>query len=202
MRSARNEGSVDGPEMVLHEMGDYNNRLVTTNKLITGSHASNNLASSARLALPYRSKAVTHLLSFLMLLSMTTQNNQNLPEEFYRLPVETRTKATLIISGTYGRGRTPCFPRPDGTRVWFIDSWFQLHDVYRGEVGDKHIRINAAMLPKTEFVQQDLKDGQKYLVLLHPQPDNLRSIATKDGLSFWDSLSGDEILAIVELNVR
>jgi hypothetical protein len=137
--------------------------------------------------------------SVAILLAMLTPQNQNLPETFYKIPEPVRETATLVVSGTFGQGRTPCMFRPDGTRVWGLDSWFTIKRVHRGEVGSKSIRVNTAMLPKTEYVSSRLKPGQQYLLLLRPREETLKKLKTAEGVSFFESLREEEIIAIMEL---
>jgi hypothetical protein len=133
-----------------------------------------------------------------MLLVMLSPQNQELPAEFYRIPEGVRDTATVVLSGTFGQGRTPCIMRPDGTRVWGVDSWFDVKVVYRGKVGNRQIRIRTAMLPKARYVSTSLKHGARYLVLLQPSKESMEKIKTRDGLGFWDALRNEEIVAVVE----
>ena len=142
-----------------------------------------------------------HLFSMALLLLIflpRTQTNQGLPAEFYQIPEPIRGRATVIVSGRYGRGRSPCLFMPDGTRRWFLDSWFDVKKVYRGEVGSQLIRVNTAMLPKTGYVKERLEREGEYLVLLRPGVEKMKRIRTREGVSFWDALKGEEIIAIVE----
>src|SRR5882672_6084982 len=86
------------------------------------------------------------------LLLVLPPHSQKLPDEFYQIPEQVRERATVIVLATFAQGRTPCMLRPDGTRVWALDSSFHLRKVYRGEIGSKYIRINASMLPKSRYV--------------------------------------------------
>jgi hypothetical protein len=142
---------------------------------------------------------MSHFLLEAIFLAMLTSHNQKLPDTFYKIPEPVRETATIIVSGTYAQGRTPCMLRPDGTRVWALDSWFTIKRVYRGEVGSKSIRINTAMLPKTEYINQKFKPAQEYLVLLRPSEETLKQLKTTEGISFWDALHSEEIIAIMEL---
>jgi hypothetical protein len=142
---------------------------------------------------------MNHLLSMAMLLMTLAPQNQNLPKEFYQIPEQIRERATVVVTGTFGQGRTPCEFRPDGTRVWYIDSWFDVTQVYRGKVGHKSIRVNTAMLPVSRYVSKKLQREQNYLVLLRPDEETAKAIKTAEGLSFWNSLHDEEIIAIVEL---
>jgi hypothetical protein len=128
-----------------------------------------------------------------------TAQHQNYPDEFYQLPEQLRERATVIVSGTYARGRTPCFLMPDGSRVWLLESWFNIKKVYRGAVKTKSIGINTAMLPATEYVSKELERDHNYLVLLRPNEKALKKINTEEGLSFWEALRGEEIIAIVKM---
>ena len=109
-----------------------------------------------------------------------------------------REQATIVVSATYAQGRTPCILRSDGTRAWAIDSLFHIQQIYRGKVGSRFIRINASMLPKSRYVAKRLEIKRPYLVLLQPGSEKMKAIKTKEGISFWDSLREEEIIAIVE----
>ena len=144
---------------------------------------------------------MSHLYSMAILLLMflpPSQNNQ-LPAKFYRIPEPIRDRATIIVSGRYGQGRTPCVFMPDGSRRWFLDSWFDIKKVYRGEVGSKFIRVNTAMLPKSEYVKEGLEREGEYLVLLRPNSEKMKQIRTRGGVSFLEAVKEEEIIAIVEL---
>jgi hypothetical protein len=142
---------------------------------------------------------MNHLFLMAPLLLMLQPNSQKLPNEFYQIPEQIRERATVVVSATFAMGRTPCFWRPDGTRVWGIDSSFHVEKVYRGMVGRKFISINGSMLPTSEYVAKRLEVDRKYLVLLEPVGKNVRLIRTKQGIGFWDSLRDEEIIAIVEI---
>ena len=60
---------------------------------------------------------MSYLPSLVMLLLMLVSQNQQLPDAFHQLPVEVREKATIVVTGTYGRGRGPCIMRADGLRA-------------------------------------------------------------------------------------
>lgn len=142
---------------------------------------------------------MNYLLSMAMLLLTLAPQQQNLPDEFYRIPEQLRERATIIVSGKYAEGRTPCIFMPDGSREWLIDSWFHIKRVYRGEVGSKSVRINRAMLPKSGYVSEKLEREHDYLVLLRPRSKLMKAIKTGEGISFWEALHDEEIIAIVEL---
>jgi len=88
--------------------------------------------------------------------------------------------------------------RPDGTRVWGLDSWFKVETVYRGKLGSKTIRINRQLLPTSTYVVSELRTDRKYLVLLRPSDEKASKIKTKNGLTFWDALRDEEIVSILE----
>jgi hypothetical protein len=142
---------------------------------------------------------MNHLLSMAIVLMTLAPQSQNLPEEFYRIPKQLRERATVIVTGTFGQGRTPCEFRADGTRVWYLDSWFNVKKVYRGELKTKSIRVNTAMLPASQYVDKDLEREQNYLILLRPDKEAMKAIKTSEGIIFRDSLHDEEIIAIVEL---
>ena len=137
------------------------------------------------------------LFSIVLLLTFVPQN-QNLPNAFHQLPQQVREKATVIITGTYGQGRSPCIFLGDGTRVWALESWFNVKKVYRGEVG-KTIHINTGLSPKIKDVRVKLEVGRDYLVLLRPNEESMKVIKAGEYVPAWDALSGEEIIAIVKL---
>ena len=136
------------------------------------------------------------LFSMAVLITMLSPQKPNLPGEFYQLPESVREQATLIVSGTYGRGRTPCILRSDGTRVWGLDSWITVKRVYRGRVGSRSLSIKARLSP-APYVSEELALKREYLVLLRPGAEKLKKIQTKEGITFWDAIQDDEIIAIV-----
>lgn len=142
---------------------------------------------------------MNHLLSLTMLLLMPVSQNQDLPAAFDQLPVEVREKATIVATGTYGQGRGPCIMRPDGLRVWALESWFRISKVYRGKVGGKSIYINSSMLPKNEYVSPKLEVGRKYLVLLRPNNESEKALTKGEYVPVWDAISDEEIIALVPL---
>jgi len=142
---------------------------------------------------------MNHLLSMAMLLAMLVPQHQNLPDAFHQLPEQVREKATIIVTGTYAEGRSPCIFMPDGSRRWALESWFRINKVYRGKVGGKSISINRSMLPKAKEVSAKLEVGRKYLVLLRPSSESLRVLGAGEYVPVWDALHDEEIIAIVEL---
>jgi hypothetical protein len=140
-----------------------------------------------------------NLISMTMLALMLIPQPQDLPDAFHQLPKEVRDKATIIVTGTFAQGRSPCIFRPDGSRVWALESWFQITKVYRGKVGGKSIYINSAMLPKTEEVSAKLQVRHNYLLLLRPSEESMKIIKAGERVPVWDALEGEEIIAIVEL---
>jgi hypothetical protein len=141
---------------------------------------------------------MTHLLPVVLLLILVPQN-QKLPHAFQQLPQEVRDKATVIFTGTYGEGRSPCIFRNDGTRIWALEPYFNVKRVYRGEVGGKTILINSRVSPKTNDASVKLELGRKYLVLLRPNEESMKVIKAGDYVPVWDAPQGEEILAIVKL---
>ena len=125
--------------------------------------------------------------------------NQNLPNAFHRLPEQIREKATVIVTGTYGEGRSPCIFMPDGSRIWALESWFNVKRVYRGKVGGKTIYINSRVSSKINDVSVKLEVGRDYLVLLRPNEESMKVIKAGEYVPVWDALDGEEIIAIVEL---
>jgi len=138
-----------------------------------------------------------HLFSLVLLL-MLVPSGQKLPDSFHQLPEQVREKATVIVSGTYGVGRSPCIWLGDGRRVWALESWFNVKAVYRGKVG-KTIYLNSTMYPKINGASVKLEVGRDYLVLLRPNEESTKVIRNGEYVPVWDALSVDEIIAIVEL---
>ena len=141
---------------------------------------------------------MTHLLAIALLFTLVPPG-QNLPDAFYQLPEEVREKATVIVTGTYGEGRSPCIFMPDGSRIWALESWFNVKKVYRGEVGGKSISINSRVSPKINNVSVKLEVGRDYLVLLRPNEKSMKVIKAGEYVPVWDAVSLSEIVAIVEL---
>jgi hypothetical protein len=130
---------------------------------------------------------------------MLVPQNQNLPVAFHHLPEQIREKATVIVTGTYREGRSPCIFMPDGSRRWALESWFNVKRVYRGKVGGKTIYINSRVSSKINDVSVKLEVGRDYLVLLRPNEESMKVIKAGEYVPVWDALDGEEIIAIVEL---
>jgi hypothetical protein len=140
---------------------------------------------------------MNHLLLIASLI-VIPQHNAEMPGEFYKIPEQIRERATVVILARYARGRTPCMIRPDGTRVWAVDSSFEIRSVLKGQVGAKSIRINASMLPNNAYVARELELKREYLVLLKPAAEKMKAVKSREGIGFWDALRDEEIIAIVE----
>ena len=141
---------------------------------------------------------MNHLFSVALALLMLTPQNQKLPDAFYTLPEQVREKATIIVTGTYQQGRSPCIFMPDGSRVWALEAWFQIKKVYRGQVGGKSIYIERST-PKAEAAGTDLEVGREYLVFLRPSEESMKAIKAGEYVPAWDALHDDEIIAVVGL---
>jgi hypothetical protein len=141
---------------------------------------------------------MNHLFSLVLLLMLAPQN-QKLPDAFQQLPEQLREKATVIFTGTYGEGRSPCIFRPDGTRIWALEPWFNVKRIYRGKIGGKTIQINSRVSPKINGVSVNLTVGRDYLVLLRPSEESMKVIEAGEYVPVWDAPGGEEIIAIVEL---
>lgn len=135
----------------------------------------------------------------IVLLLMLVPQNQKLPDAFHRLPEQIREKATVIVTGTYGEGRSPCIFMPDGSRVWALESWFNVKKVYQGEVGGKTVYINSRVSPKINDVSVKLEVGRNYLVLLRPNEESMKVLKAGEYVPVWDALHSEEIIAIVKL---
>jgi hypothetical protein len=142
---------------------------------------------------------MTQLLGIAMLLTLPAPQQQNLPDAFYELPEQVRERATLIVTGTYGEGRSPCIFMPDGTRVWYLISSIRITKVYRGEVGGKFIYLNKSSLQETKADTVQLTQDHKYLALLRPSAESMKAIRAGEYVPVWDALGDEEIIAIVEL---
>ena len=141
---------------------------------------------------------MNQLLSVVLLLILVHQN-QKLPSAFHQLPEEVREKATVIFTGTYGEGRSPCIFRADGTRIWALEPYFIVKKVYRGEVGGKTVLINTTVLPKVNDVGGKLERGRDYLVLLRPNDKSMKVIEAGEYVPVWNAPYGEEIVAIMKL---
>ena len=141
---------------------------------------------------------MNHLISLVLLLMLVPQN-QKLPDEFHQLPEEVREKATLIFTGTYGEGRSPCLFLPDGRRIWALESWFNVKSVYRGKAGGKTIYVNSRVSPRVKEVSVKLVVGRDYLVLLRPNEKAMKAIEAGEYVPAWAGHYDEGIVAIVEL---
>lgn len=140
---------------------------------------------------------MTQLLGIAMLLTLfAPQQQQNLPDAYYELPEQVRKRATLIVTGTYGEGRSPCIFMPDGSRVWYLISSIQITKVYRGEARTRNvIYLNKSSLPEGVQLTRD----HKYLLLLRPSEESMNAIKEGKYVPVWHVLHDEEIIAIVEL---
>ena len=141
---------------------------------------------------------MNHLFAMVLLLVLVPQD-QKLPDAFHQLPEQIREKATVIFTGTYREGRSPCIFMPDGSRRWALESWFNVNTVYRGKVGGKTIFLNSRVSPKINDVSVKLEVGRDYLVLLRPNEESMKVIRAGEYVPVWDALHDEEIIAIVEL---
>jgi hypothetical protein len=122
-----------------------------------------------------------------------------LPEAYWRLPAEVRDRATVVVSGTYTTGRGPCEWLPHGGRRWRLLAGFVTTTVYRGSVRAKYIGVENPGRVGTEDHQLTLVEGRKYLLLLRPSKDSARMLQKAErGPGYWNVLSKDEIVAVVE----
>ena len=135
---------------------------------------------------------------FLLLLLMLVPQSQKPPAAFDQLPEDVREKATVIFTGTYGEGRSPCIFLADGSRVWALEPWFNVKKVYRGKVGGKSIQIHDRV-SKINDVSVKLEVGQDYLVLLRPNEKSMKVIKAGEYVPVWKALNDEEIIAIVKL---
>ena len=142
---------------------------------------------------------MNHLFSLAFLMLMFAPQNQRLPDEFHKLPEEASAKATVIVTGTFVRGRGPCIFMADGIRRWPLESWFRITKVYRGQVGGKNIYINSMIPAKDEEADVKLELDHDYLVLLRPNEESMKAIKAGEHVPAWDALDDDEIIAIVKL---
>jgi hypothetical protein len=139
---------------------------------------------------------MAHLLAIAMLLTLLPLPQQDLPDVFYELPEQVREQATLIVTGTYGEGRSPCIFMADGTRVWTMESTIRIKKIYRGEAKGKLIHLNWGSLRETGV---KLTRGHTYLVLLRPDARSMKAIRESEYVPFWESLNDEEIIAILEM---
>ena len=139
---------------------------------------------------------MAQLLAIAMLLTLLAPQKQDLPDVFYELREQVREQATLIVTGTYSEGRTPCIFMADGSRAWTMESLIQIKTIYRGEAGGKFIYLDWSDLLRRGM---KLKRDHTYLVLLRPNEKSTQSIRKGEHVAFWDALDDEEIIAIVEL---
>ena len=142
---------------------------------------------------------MNHLFSMALLLLMLAPQKDNLPDAFHKLPEQDKAKATVVVTGIYGEGRSPCLFMPDGTRRWALESYFRVTKVYRGPVGGKSIYISGSVLPKREVAGVKLEVGSEYLVLLQPSEESMKTIKAGEYVPAWAARGDEGIIAIVKL---
>jgi hypothetical protein len=120
-----------------------------------------------------------------------------LPEAFWRLPAEVRTKATVVVSGTYTAGRGPCEWLPNGSHRWPLLEGFTLTTVYRGQASAGYIGIENPGRLGTWGDKLTLVKGREYLLLLRPSQES-RKMLRKSERGQRDVLPQDELLEVVE----
>jgi hypothetical protein len=139
---------------------------------------------------------MAHLLKIAMLLTLLAPQKQNLPNAYYELPEQVREQATLIVTGTYAEGRSPCIFMADGIRAWAIESYIRIKKIHRGEAKGKTIYLKFNRLLETNM---KLTQGHTYLVLLRPNERSMKAIREGEYMPFWEALHDEEIIAIIEL---
>lgn len=142
---------------------------------------------------------MSHLFSLMLGLLLLAPQNQDLPDAFHKLPEETKSQATVIVSGTFGRSIGPCIFMPDGTRRRPLHSWIRIKKVYRGEVGAKQVYINLSLPPIDEKTGMKFEVGREYLMLLRPDEESMKAMKTGDYMPLRNAVTNDEILAVVVL---
>jgi hypothetical protein len=121
-----------------------------------------------------------------------------LPERFAQIPTEARTKATVVVAGTFTRGRGPCEFLPDGSRRWRLLRGFVPTTVYRGTVRTEYIGVAEPVATSAAGQAVDLVEGGEYLLLLTPSGDSTNRLEDPAGrCEGRDALRAEEVLAIL-----
>jgi hypothetical protein len=120
------------------------------------------------------------------------------PSTVQRLPADLLETATVVVSGTYARGRGPCERLPDGSRRWRLLEGFTIARVHRGDVRAEYVGLETTA-PIHGRKTRPLVAGREYLVVLRPSERSLERLARREpAVGPHDVLSPDEVLAIVE----
>lgn len=122
------------------------------------------------------------------------------PAAFWRLPVDVRSRATVIVSGEFVVDRGPCGFLPDGSRRWALLQGFRTKVVYHGEVRTDYIGVMGPRLWSSDGQGAELESGREYLVLIRPSRGTAKILKQREGSRrYQDALASDELIAIVEL---
>jgi hypothetical protein len=118
-----------------------------------------------------------------------------------RIPGELWERASLIVTGRYGEGRSPCIWVGEDLRVWVRMTGFSVTGRYLGELRSDYVGVNLTAPPDTPYVCAEcLVPEREYLLLLRPSPDSMKFLGTPAEAYLWyNEIEGEEILAIVEI---
>jgi len=118
-----------------------------------------------------------------------------------RIPEELWERATLIVSGRYEEGRSPCIWVGEDRRVWLLTQGFSITDRFRGEIRGDYVGIELPEPSQTPYLCADcLVPGREYLLLLRPSPASMRFLDTEyEAYHYYNTLGAEELLAIVEV---
>ncbi|MHC4406184.1 MAG: hypothetical protein ACYTG0_41645 [Planctomycetota bacterium] len=117
-------------------------------------------------------------------------------------PFEERwaTTATVILTGTYGRGSYPCIFHGDGSSSMPVRSYFTVSRTIKGTVNREEVDfnfwgLNAATTPSF-FVS-----GRQYMIFLQPNSENMKRLMNPEAVfTTFHNVGRDEIVAIVDLS--
>lgn len=127
-----------------------------------------------------------------ILLSCKSKNK----EKDKRIGREIKSKTSVAFIGEYNEFSGPCMQRDD-MRVRYLISEFLVKKDYQKNIKCKSIAINIAMIPESDNVLKDLREGEDYIVLLNPSTSSMAIISDSMGVfNHETALRDTEIIAI------
>ncbi len=119
------------------------------------------------------------------------------PSEYQSIPAEIRNQATVTFVGTYFITTSSHQQLPDGSMRWRIISGFRVMADYSGIIKSERIEITPRFKVANPWIEEELEEGELYLVLLKPQPESLKIIKDKNkSFSHLNLVTESDILAI------
>jgi hypothetical protein len=145
------------------------------------------------------------LTSLSIFLHKGVAKGQTTDTKFYDvIPIRIREKASVAFIGTFFTERGLSDPYEVGKSRWRLIKGFEINNDFIENLKVKRIELNPSLLTdslRKKVMEHDLLDGEKYCILLRPQPEKLTYIT--DGsiaFNYYNHLIGlEEIILIIKL---